>query len=223
MPRGEEQLSESAENYLKTIYRLMTNEKTYIKPKLLAEFLTYAPSTLTITLQRLAKKGYIKYIKYRGVRLTKKGIMRVAKILRAHRLCEVFLHEKLGLDPVMTHNEACRMEHVLAEETVNKLESFLNYPKFCPHGNPIPDRNLNLVKLKDMPLSAVGIGVFKVSRIAFETPEILALMMHIGIKPNVELEVIKIDKVNRVLIVRVGSNEHIVPLRVARVIMIRPR
>jgi len=216
-----EELSESAENYLKTIYRLMADENTYVKPKLLAEFLTYAPSTMTLTLQRLARKGYIEYIKYRGVRLTERGILRVAKILRAHRLCEVFLHQKLGLDLVLTHNEACRMEHVISEETVNRLEAFLNYPKFCPHGNPIPDKNLRLIKLNDIALSNVGVGVYRVSRIAFETPEILALMLHIGIKPDVVLEVLKIDKVNRVLMVKLGSSEHIIPLRVAQVIMVK--
>mgnify|MGYP000698698492 CR=1 FL=1 len=216
-----EELSESAENYLKTIYRLMADENTYVKPKLLAEFLTYAPSTMTLTLQRLARKGYIEYIKYRGVRLTERGILRVAKILRAHRLCEVFLHQKLGLDLVLTHNEACRMEHVISEETVNRLEAFLNYPKFCPHGNPIPDKNLRLIKLNDIALSDVGVGVYRVSRIAFETPEILALMLHIGIKPDVVLKVLKIDKVNRVLMVKLGSSEHIIPLRVAQVIMVK--
>lgn len=216
-----EELSESAENYLKTIYRLMPSEKGYVKPKFLAEFLTHAPSTLTITLQRLARKGYIEYVKYRGVRLTEKGITRVARILRAHRLCEVFLYYKLGQDFLAAHNEACRMEHVLSDDTVNKLESFLEYPEFCPHGNPIPDRNLKIVELKDISLLEAGLGKFIVSRIALESPEILALVMQIGIRPGAEVDILRVDKVNRVLIVRVEFREQIVPIRIARVVMVK--
>ncbi|MEM2703784.1 MAG: metal-dependent transcriptional regulator [Candidatus Bathyarchaeia archaeon] len=216
-----DELSESAENYLKTIYRLMPGGKGYVKPKLLAEFMAYAPSTVTITLQRLAKKGYLEYLRYQGVRLTERGIIRVARILRAHRMCEVFFHDKLGHDLIAAHNEACRTEHVLSEDTINRLEVFLDYPKFCPHGNPIPDRNLRIAEPDDIPLLEAGLGKFIVSRIAFEAPEVLTLVIHTNIKPGADIEILKIDKINRVLVVQVKSQKQVIPMKFACVVMVK--
>lgn len=214
------ELSESSENYLKAIYRLSETEKSFVKPRLLMKFLPYAPSTITITLQRLARKGYIVYEKYHGVRLTEKGRVQVAKILRRHRIFEVFLRSKLNLDLISTHSEACRVEHVLSDSTIDKLEEFLGYPELCPHGNPIPDRNLNIVSLDDEPLSFMDPGEYVLSRISFETPDILRKLINIGVVPNARIVLVsKIPK--DTIIIRVGGREHEIPEYIARILRVK--
>lgn len=212
-----EGLSESGENYLKAIYRL-SHGNTFIKPKTLIEYLPYAPSTTTLTLQSLAKRGYIEYQKYRGVRLTEKGIKKAAQVLRAHRLLEVLFFNYLGLDIVKTHVEACKAEHVFARDTISHLERFLNFPKKCPHGNDIPNENLEIPTPNDIPLTKASKGIYYVSRIAYETEQILGMLSQIGLIPGVMLEVITVDRKNKIVLIRTGEQTQILPFKIAKIL-----
>lgn len=210
-------LSESGENYLKAIYRLSLGN-TFIKPKTLMEYIPHAPSTVTLILQKLARRGYIEYQKYKGVRLTEKGIKKAARVLRAHRLLEVLFFNYLGLDIVKTHVEACKAEHVFARDTINNLERFLNFPKKCPHGNDIPDENLETPTPNDIPLIKASKGIYYVSRIAYETEKILSMLSRVGLVPGIALEVITIDKKNKIVLIKTGGQVQMLPFRIAKIL-----
>jgi len=219
LDRSGVRLSESAENYLKAIYRLSRDDE-FIKPKLLAEVLPYASSTITLILQRLANKGYIEYRKYRGVRLTERGRTHAARILRAHRIFEVFLYSKLDMGFSEVHVEACKAEHALSAKVIDKLDVLLGKPQRCPHGNPIPTKQLSVERMEDLSLLEAGLGRYKVSRISYETVEILSIIERLKLYPGTNIDVLKINKKRGIVLVDIDGREQLIPIYLARVVSV---
>lgn len=133
--------SPTEENYLKAIYLLTEKDsaRAVATNELSAQMNTRAAS-VTDMLKRLADKRLIHYKKYRGVMLTTSGKSQALAIVRKHRLWEYFLVEKLKFQWDEVHAVAEELEHVKSEALIDKLDSYLNNPKFDPHGDPIPDR-----------------------------------------------------------------------------------
>ena len=134
---------EQIEEYLETIYDI-AGLKGKAKTTEIAERLKNAPASVTEVLQRMNREGLVKYEPYQGASLTKKGENIVIRIKRKHRLLEVFLDKVLHLPREHIHNQACKMEHVINDETEQALCKTLGVPTKCPHGSPIPPCNINL-------------------------------------------------------------------------------
>lgn len=98
-------------------------------------------SSVTDMLKKLAEKGLVDYQKYQGVSLTDKGLHTAKMIIRKHRLWEVFLVNKLGFAWDEVHELAEELEHIKSEKLTDKLDEFLDFPAFDPHGDPIPNKN----------------------------------------------------------------------------------
>jgi len=90
--------------------------------------LDLAPASVTEMLQRLAKRGYVKYEPYKGAVLTKKGLTEGKKLARRHRLLERFLHDVLKIRKDKVHEEACRLEHAISPETEDAICRHLKHP-----------------------------------------------------------------------------------------------
>ena len=133
--------TQTEENYLKAIYKLSMQDETAVSTNSIAEQLHTKASSVTDMLKKLAEKKLINYAKYQGVSLTKAGEKVALKIIRKHRLWEVFLVEQLKFKWDEIHDIAEQLEHVVSPEMVNRLDKFLDFPKFDPHGDPIPDKN----------------------------------------------------------------------------------
>ena len=133
--------SPTEENYLKAISLLTEKDsaRAVATNELSAQMNTRAAS-VTDMLKRLADKRLIHYKKYKGVMLTTSGKSQALAIVRKHRLWEYFLVEKLKFQWDEVHAVAEELEHVKSEALIDKLDSYLNNPKFDPHGDPIPDR-----------------------------------------------------------------------------------
>jgi len=131
-----EMSSKSIEDYLKAIYLLSKNGKP-ISTSEIAEHSKIAPASVTEMMQKLAKKGYVKYSPYQGVRLTNKGSQVAEKVTRKHRLLERFLHDVLRIKENKVHSEACEMEHALSDEAEESLCRFLKHPDRCPDDGKI--------------------------------------------------------------------------------------
>lgn len=136
--------SPAEENYLKAIYTLQHEHGSPISTNLIAEKICTKPSSVTDMLKKLSAKNLVDYQKYQGVFLTEEGMLLALKVLRKHRLWEFFLVEKLNYRWEEVHVIAEQLEHINSESLVDNLDAFLGYPKFDPHGDPIPDRNGNL-------------------------------------------------------------------------------
>ncbi len=127
------------ENYLKTIYSLAARQDgDEVSTNALAEMTATKAASVSDMLKKLADKQLIHYKKYQGVRLTDEGERLALKIIRRHRLWEVFLVEKLGFGWDEVHSMAEELEHIRSDELVERLDAFLNNPQFDPHGDPIP-------------------------------------------------------------------------------------
>jgi DtxR family Mn-dependent transcriptional regulator len=130
--------SENVEEYLECIYEL-TEKVEVAKTSDIASAMKVTPASVTEMLQRLGAEGYVEYEKYRGAKLTQKGMEVARKIKRKHRLLERFLVDIVGVSRSQSHEEACRLEHVVSDESVNTICQLTNNPRFCPDGQPIPE------------------------------------------------------------------------------------
>lgn len=145
--------TQTEENYLKAIYKLSNRRNLLVSTNNIAEILQTKASSVTDMLKKLSDKKLVKYEKYQGATLTKSGEKVALKIIRKHRLWEVFLVEQLHFKWDEVHDIAEQLEHVVAPEMVKRLDKFLDFPKFDPHGDPIPDKNGNFSNRKEFSLA----------------------------------------------------------------------
>jgi DtxR family Mn-dependent transcriptional regulator len=157
----------SEENYLKTIFTLSGEQKGGVTTSSLAGHLATKASSVTDMLQKLADKSLVNYTKYRGVTLTAEGEELAIKVVRKHRLWELFLFKTLGFKWDEIHQIAEQLEHIKSDLLIERLDRFLNFPRNDPHGDPIPDDkgqfpeddSVPLVKFsKDVSGVVVGVG-----------------------------------------------------------------
>lgn len=137
-------LSVAEENYIKCIFKKSERTKETVSTNAIADAMQTKAASVTDMLKRLADKELIHYKKYKGVRLTDTGASVAKQLLRKHRLWEVFLAEKLDYSWDEVHEIAEELEHISADSLTEKLDKFLGYPKYDPHGDPIPDHDGNL-------------------------------------------------------------------------------
>lgn len=129
------------ENYIKAIFHLQNEIQAEVSTNAIADKVDTKPSSVTDMVKKLAEKHVLTYTKYKGVLLTQQGIEVAASIIRKHRLWEVFLVEKLNYHWDEVHVIAEQLEHIKSDTLIDRLDSFLDYPDFDPHGDPIPDKN----------------------------------------------------------------------------------
>ena len=148
----------SEENYLKAIYHLSAQDSDKISLKAVASMLGNNPASVVDMLKKLTEKKLIQYDKKKGVKLTDKGSKIAILIVRRHRLWEVFLKEKLGYSWEEVHAIAEQLEHIQQEDLADRLDRFLGYPEYDPHGDPIPKSNGQLPIASKVTLSEVAVG-----------------------------------------------------------------
>jgi DtxR family Mn-dependent transcriptional regulator len=150
--------SSSEENYLKAIYALYSKESGKVSLKSIAEKLDNNPASVIDMLKRLTAKKLVLYDKSKGAKLTEKGMKLALAIVRKHRLWEVFLSEKLGYSWDEVHDIAEQLEHVTHKDLAEKLDEFLGFPEYDPHGDPIPKSDGKLPAESGVLLSEFEIG-----------------------------------------------------------------
>ncbi|RYZ97298.1 MAG: metal-dependent transcriptional regulator, partial [Sphingobacteriaceae bacterium] len=131
---------------LKAIYRLSQDEGVKITPTAIAESLGNNPASVVDMIRKLTDKQLIDYNKKTGVILTSQGQKDAILIVRRHRLWEVFLLEKLGYHWDEIHDIAEELEHINDTTLADRLEKFLDFPEYDPHGDPIPKANGKMAK-----------------------------------------------------------------------------
>ncbi|TCC95564.1 metal-dependent transcriptional regulator [Pedobacter hiemivivus] len=153
-------LSYTEENYLKALLMLsfQNEEKPEVGTNDMAAYLGVKPATATDMLKKLKEKELVLYEKYGKILLSDLGRKKATAILRKHRLWETFLYKKLDFSWDEVHEVAEQLEHIQSEKLVNKLEEYLDFPEFDPHGDPIPKANGDIPSIDKTLLSAVTIG-----------------------------------------------------------------
>ena len=197
----EAELSQEAEEYLEAIYRLQKRDGA-AKTKELSEALNVVPGSITNTIEHLESHDLVIHEPYRGVKLTKQGERVALDIIRRHRLAERLLTDVLKAQWSSVHEDACKLEHALTKNVAALLEERLGYPKYCPHGNPIPTESGLIDEQPCIPLADVAIGEsYFVVKITDEEQKDLELLAKKGVFPDVEVQVNKQDSKKVSLIV----------------------
>ncbi len=182
--------STSEENYIKAIYHLQ-KEGSVTTNELAAELQT-RPASVTDMMKKLRTKKLVHYEAYKGFKLTMDGKKLALLIIRRHRLWEFFLAEKLKFSWEEVHAVAEDLEHVSSKKLIDKLDEFLGFPRYDPHGDPIPDANGKIeagkqVCLSDLPLNTTAIVCY----VSDQSSAMLELLSHKKIGIGTKLEVKK--------------------------------
>lgn len=198
----------SKEDYLSAIYKYR-DKKGEIKANLIAEKLQVSNAAVSDMLKKLSHDGHIKYEPYKGIKLTISGEEYAKKMVRRHRIWEVFLHQIVGLKWDEVHDEAHKLEHSTSDKLLNKMEEMLDFPEFDPHGDPIPSKDGSLPKQKkSVPLSLLKEGqTGKVTRVNDFDNSFLQYISKIGVKLNKDITVKDVLNFDRSMLVSVEKKE----------------
>ena len=196
---ADDALSHSVQDYLKMIY-VQTRDDQPTSTVALAEALDIRSASVTNMLQKLAdtQPNLVVYRKHRGVSLTPEGEKAALQIIRRHRLLEQFLYQMLDYPLEKIHAEAEELEHAISPYFAERIAQLLHDPAFDPHGDPIPDRDLNvsdprsLTLLSDLRPGEQGV----VRLITNQNPELLIYLKAIGICPGTVLKVIQLNPID---------------------------
>ena len=182
--------STSEENYLKTIYHLQTVAGT-VSTTALAESLQTRAASVTDMMKKLSAKKLLHYKPYYGFSLSAEGKKVALHVIRRHRLWEYFLSERLQFNWNEVHVLAEELEHVSSKSLTDRLEAYLGYPRFDPHGDPIPDSKGKIETVEKLPLKALQPSeTGEVCSVSDQSEDLMQLLEHrkIGIGSRIEVK-----------------------------------
>ncbi len=187
--------TQAEENYLKTILSISLRNNGRISTNEIANEIGTSPASVSDMFKKLQEKKLIKYKKYQGVSLTKKGRKNATNILRKHRLWETFLVNTLNFSWDEVHIIAEQLEHIQSEKLIDELDDFLDKPKFDPHGDPIPSKEgkiplSDFKSLNELKVGDKGI----IMGVKLDKKSFLQYLNQIKIQIGVEIKII--NKVN---------------------------
>ncbi|MBK7683968.1 MAG: metal-dependent transcriptional regulator [Bacteroidia bacterium] len=183
------------ENYLKAIYHLSTGNQNSVLTSAIAGSLSTSSASVTDMIKKLSEKNMVEYERYHGVRITRKGEKVALSIIRRHRLWEVFLMDKLKFKWDEVHDLAEELEHVSSDELTKRLDAFLGFPKFDPHGDPIPDTNGKVHSNGQVLLSEITKkGKYILSGVNDHSPSFLQYLEKKGLIPGSTFSIVEMDE-----------------------------
>jgi len=202
-----EKMTISEENYIKVIYHLSLVSPKGVNTNAIAGMLDTKASSVTDMLKKLSEKDLVSYLKYQGVTLTENGLLSAKMIVRKHRLWEVFLVDKLNFSWDEVHEIAEELEHIKSEKLIYKLDEYLGFPLFDPHGDPIPNANGEIQKIDKLLLSD---AVFNQNYICVgvknSSVEFLQYLDKKNIFLGVPIKVISSEKFDQSLMINLNSD-----------------
>ncbi len=210
------------ENYLKAIFKLSSKQKTSVSTNALAEELKTKASSVTDMIKKLTEKGFVNYKKYKGTSLTKKGYKIAVHIVRKHRLWEVFLVKKLNFQWDEVHDLAEQLEHIKSSKLVEHLDTFLGFPQYDPHGDPIPNKNGDFPKSFSAPLIDLATGnKGQVMGVSQDNPAFLQYLDKLEIQLGSKIQVIEKIEFDQSLEVKINGKATHISSEVAKNILIK--
>lgn len=200
----------SKEDYIKEIYHLSSESEELVSTAFLADKLAVSNAATTDMVKRLNTQGLLNYEKYKGVELTDKGEKLALRTIRRHRLWEAFLINTLGLSWSEVHEEAEVLEHQTSDFLIDKIDQFLGYPDFDPHGDPIPSKEGILPEIPNIiNLSHAVVGaVYKIKRVDHTSRELMEYFTALGIELEKEIEIINILSFDSSILVKLDNKQH---------------
>lgn len=204
--------SSTVENYLKAIHHLGAKEGDVVAVGAIAEELEVTPGTVTTMMKHLGSRALVEYLPRRGVRLTLSGREAAMRVLRRHRLVELFLVEVLGLDWAEVHEEAEVLEHVISDRLLARIDEMLGHPVADPHGSPIPDAQGRMPDLGGTSLAEVPPGKYLLVQVNEDEGGLLDWLAEHDLKPGVRFELVAHDCRGGVMELRLSGAEAVTRL-----------
>jgi DtxR family transcriptional regulator, Mn-dependent transcriptional regulator len=201
--------TEAVEDYAKAIHALGQREHGPVGTSALAERLGVSPGTVTTMLKRMDDLGLVEREPYRGVTLTAAGEKVALEVIRHHRLIEAYLSEALEMPWDRVHDEAEVLEHYISEELERRIADKLGDPSLDPHGDPIPNAELDLAADRTTALASLPHGQVAIfARVSDSSPEMLRYLAERGIRPGVRLRITGVQPFGGPLMVEIAGREH---------------
>jgi len=210
------------ENYLKAILSISLNQDGKASTNAIANEIGTSPASVSDMLKKLQDKKLIKYEKYKGVELSKSGKGKAINILRKHRLWETFLVNKLAFGWGEVHVVAEQLEHIKSEELVDKLDAFLNHPKFDPHGEPIPNKDGKIPSRNSIPLNELQAGAKgNVMGVTLDEKAFLDYLTKLNICIGTEIELLETISFDQSLSIKIAKQTQHISSDVAKHLLIK--
>ena len=196
----------TTEDYLKAIFKLSGPFKKGVSTNSIAEEISTKASSVSDMVKKLSEKGLVNYVKYQGSTLTKDGEKIALRVIRKHRLWEVFLVEKLKFGWDEIHEIAEQLEHIKSSKLIDKLDAHLGFPKRDPHGDPIPDKNGIFPTLKKLKLNELKIGEKAILiGVSEDSKDFLSYLDKIGLQLGSKIEIIDYFNFDKSLKVKIND------------------
>jgi DtxR family Mn-dependent transcriptional regulator len=214
-------LSLTEENYVKAIYHLSESGEKVVLTNEIAETTNTKAASVTDMIKKLSAKNLVAYEKYYGVQLTSKGEAEALLIIRKHRLWETFLVQSLGFAWDEVHDVAEQLEHIQSTLLIEKLDSFLGYPKMDPHGEPIPDHKGKFKMLPHRSLDQQHVGYHGVIiTVKDSDASLLKYLDKIGALPGKKLKLISRQEFDNSMEIEINRNRFSISREVSKNILV---
>jgi DtxR family Mn-dependent transcriptional regulator len=199
-------MNRAEEDYIKSIYELTVEKKVQmIKTNELSERFGFSDQSVNEMIKKLEHKNLVSFMPYKGISLTSKGKKVAIRMVRSHRIWEVFLTEKLGFSWDSVHEDAEMLEHATSDLVLEKLYHFLGEPKFCQHGNPIPNFKDQMEPVATLMLFDVSIGEkFELKRV-LDHKQLLTYLDSLHLKLYDQFEVLEKDEFNQMITIKINN------------------
>lgn len=195
------------EDYIKAIYSANIKEEK-ISNKILADALQISPPSVSEMIKKLIEANVIRKDKNLGYILNESGILEAQRLMNKHRLWEVFLVEYLGYDWDEVHDDAEVLEHATSDTLLDKLNHFLNYPQFCPHGSEIFGNGV--YHQKTIVLADVLPGKKIVVRNVLDDGQLLKYLFNRKVMMDKKYTVVSIDSFDQSMLLLDENNQEII-------------
>ncbi len=213
--------SSSVGDYVKAIWELAGTGAASTKD--VAGRLSVSSASVTSMFGRLQEMGLVRYERYRGASLTRRGLVEALRLVRRHRLIETFLMEHLGYSWQDVHDEAERLEHAVSDEFTERLAELLGHPGRDPHGELIPAADGTLTPERSVPLSEAEVGQsVRILKVGDESSSVLNHLGERGLVPGRNLRIKEVRALDSVVTVEdEGGGEHPLGEALAREIFVQ--
>ena len=210
------------ENYLKAILSISLNKDGKVSTNAIANEIGTSAASVSDMLKKLQEKKFIKYEKYKGVELSESGQNKAINILRKHRLWETFLVNKLGFNWSEVHDVAEQLEHIQSAELIDRLDIFLEQPKFDPHGEPIPTKEGEIPSTNTTPLNELQVNTKgKIMGVSLDEKDFLDYLTKLNITIGTEITLLEKISFDKSLSIKIANTKQHISNDVAKHLLIK--
>ena len=209
------------ENYLKALFHLVDNEgKVTINE--LSKFLNVKMPSVNNMMKKFAEKNWVIYETYKPLIVTGKGKQEAALVVRKHRLTEMFLVKTMNFGWENVHEIAEQLEHVHSQLFFDKMDEILDYPKFDPHGEPIPDKDGNIIAQDLQKLSNCEDGETVIfASVTLSDDSFLSYLTERNLLLNTKIKVIKTESFDKSMTIEIGNKREIISKKATEKILVK--